>query len=87
MERIRLHCLLDGRDVGETSALEYLEPLEARLSELRAAGHDVAIASGGGRQTTTMDRYDANWPFVENGWKVKLQNPTSRACACAAAMR
>ncbi|HCI50613.1 MAG TPA: 2,3-bisphosphoglycerate-independent phosphoglycerate mutase, partial [Clostridiales bacterium] len=26
------------------------------------------IASGGGRMTITMDRYQANWPMVKAGW-------------------
>ena len=28
VKKIRLHILLDGRDVSETSALEYVAPLE-----------------------------------------------------------
>ena len=28
VERVRVHTLLDGRDVGETSALEYIDPFE-----------------------------------------------------------
>ena len=31
VKRVRLHILFDGRDVGETSALEYLDPFEAFL--------------------------------------------------------
>jgi 2,3-bisphosphoglycerate-independent phosphoglycerate mutase len=65
---IRLHALLDGRDVGETTALDYIEPAEARVAALQAVGHDVAFASGGGRMVTTMDRYDADWRIVERGW-------------------
>ena len=29
VSRVRVHILLDGRDVGETSALEYIDPFEA----------------------------------------------------------
>jgi 2,3-bisphosphoglycerate-independent phosphoglycerate mutase len=68
IERVRLHLLLDGRDVGETSALDYVEPLEARIAAWQAAGNDVAVASGGGRMRVTMDRYDADWRIVERGW-------------------
>ena len=32
--RVRVHALLDGRDVGERSALTYLDALEAELSRL-----------------------------------------------------
>ena len=68
VRRVRVHALLDGRDVGEKSALEYLRPLESRLKNLSTAGRDYQIASGGGRMVTTMDRYNANWQVVENGW-------------------
>ncbi len=65
---VRVHILLDGRDVGETSALDYVEPFEAFISELRAPDFDIKIASGGGRMSITMDRYEANWKMVEAGW-------------------
>ena len=70
--RIRVHILLDGRDVGETSALDYVIPFEAFLADLRAKGCDARIASGGGRMFITMDRYNANWPMVERGWKTHV---------------
>lgn len=66
--KARIHALLDGRDVGEQSALEYIEPFEAFLSSLNARGVDFRIASGGGRQYITMDRYNANWEQVRRGW-------------------
>lgn len=65
---VRVHILLDGRDVGETSALEYVRPFEAFLASLRDMSFDVKIASGGGRMKITMDRYEANWKMVEEGW-------------------
>ena len=70
---IRVHILLDGRDVGETSALDYIDPFEAFLAELNADGTcDAKIASGGGRMQITMDRYEANWKMVELGWKTHV---------------
>ncbi len=68
VKRVRIHILLDGRDVGETSALDYVVPFEAFLDELRDADFDIKIASGGGRMNITMDRYGANWAMVEKGW-------------------
>ena len=65
---VRIHTLIDGRDVGETSALDYILPFEDFLSAMRSADFDVKIASGGGRMQITMDRYEANWKMVENGW-------------------
>ena len=63
----------DGRDVPATSALTYVEQLEQVLAELREPGFDYAIASGGGRMQITMDRYQANWPMVEAGWRTHVQ--------------
>jgi 2,3-bisphosphoglycerate-independent phosphoglycerate mutase len=71
--KVRLHILLDGRDVGETSALDYVDPFEAYLEGLRGPGFDVAIASGGGRMTITMDRYEANWAMVQRGWDIHVR--------------
>ena len=67
------HILLDGRDVPATSALEYVARLEEVLAGLRTDGADYAIASGGGRMKITMDRYEANWPMVEEGWHTHVQ--------------
>ena len=72
VRKIRLHILLDGRDVGETSALDYVEPFEAYLDTIRDENCDVRIASGGGRMVITMDRYEANWAMVELGWKTHV---------------
>ena len=72
VNRVRIHILIDGRDVGETSALEYILPFEAFLQELRTPDFDVMIASGGGRMQITMDRYEANWSMVEAGWKTHV---------------
>ncbi|MDR0656671.1 MAG: 2,3-bisphosphoglycerate-independent phosphoglycerate mutase [Treponema sp.] len=94
VQRVRVHVLFDGRDVGETSALEYLDPFEAFLREQSStgssgsagnsssAGFDAKIASGGGRMWITMDRYGANWPQVERGWNTHVHG-TARAFASA----
>lgn len=72
VKTVRIHALLDGRDVPETSALEYTEPFEAFMAEISDETFDVKIASGGGRMNITMDRYEANWPMVERGWKTHV---------------
>ena len=72
VKKVRIHVLLDGRDVGETSALEYVCPFEEYISSLRSADFDIKIASGGGRMKITMDRYEANWGMVEAGWKTHV---------------
>ncbi len=72
--KVRVHALLDGRDVPETSALQYVDQIEAVLAEIsKKPGRDYRVASGGGRMTTTMDRYEADWSMVERGWKVHIQ--------------
>jgi 2,3-bisphosphoglycerate-independent phosphoglycerate mutase len=72
LRRVRIHILLDGRDVPETSALDYVGPFEAFLAELRNDGFDARIASGGGRMNITMDRYEADWSMVERGWRTHV---------------
>jgi 2,3-bisphosphoglycerate-independent phosphoglycerate mutase len=68
ISRIRIHGLLDGRDVDARSALTYFEPLERFCGDLRKSGCDCRVASGGGRMVTTMDRYQADWDVVARGW-------------------
>jgi 2,3-bisphosphoglycerate-independent phosphoglycerate mutase len=72
LRRVRVHILLDGRDVGETSALEFILPFESFLAEIRGADFDARIASGGGRMKITMDRYEADWAMVERGWQTHV---------------
>lgn len=70
VKKIRVHALLDGRDVDPTSALVYISPLEEFLSSF--ANCDYRIASGGGRMYLTMDRYNADWSMVERGWNAHV---------------
>ncbi len=68
-----VHILLDGRDVPPTSALEYVDRLEAFLATLNQDNTiDFAIASGGGRMQITMDRYQADWQMVARGWNTHI---------------
>jgi 2,3-bisphosphoglycerate-independent phosphoglycerate mutase len=85
VKRVRVHGLLDGRDVGQKSALDYFGPLEEQLAALSRDGRDYRFASGGGRMVTTMDRYGANWKVVENGWKAHVLGEGRQfASACEA---
>jgi len=78
VQKIRVHILLDGRDVGETSALDYVVPFESFLAEINQSGVDYAIASGGGRMVVTMDRYEADWDIVKLGWETHVQGRGER---------
>ena len=74
VRKARIHILLDGRDVGETSALDYVDPFEKFLAGLNAdKSVDYCIASGGGRMAITMDRYNANWDMVKRGWDTHVR--------------
>jgi 2,3-bisphosphoglycerate-independent phosphoglycerate mutase len=70
--RLRVHILTDGRDVGERTALTYIDRVEESLRTHRGNGLDYLIASGGGRMIVTMDRYGADWSIVERGWKAHV---------------
>jgi 2,3-bisphosphoglycerate-independent phosphoglycerate mutase len=86
VKRLYVHVLLDGRDVAPTSALTYVDRLEAALGALRAGGVDARIASGGGRMITTMDRYEADWRIVERGWRAHVLGDGRRFASAAAAV-
>ena len=66
--KVRLHILLDGRDVPEGSSVNYVKDIEAHMATLNGDGFDAKIASGGGRMYITMDRYEADWDMVKRGW-------------------
>lgn len=67
--KVRLHVLLDGRDVPGKSALKYLTMTEELLTKINSdSNYDYRIASGGGRMKVTMDRYNADWTIVKKGW-------------------
>jgi len=73
VKAVRVHALLDGRDVAPRSALTYVARLEATLTALRERGVDALVASGGGRMRITMDRYEADWEMVRRGWDVHVR--------------
>ena len=73
-KKVRIHPLLDGRDVGERTALDYVVPTEEKLKKISGEkGLDYAIASGGGRMRVTMDRYNSDWAIVKRGWDAHVR--------------
>jgi len=73
LARVCVHALLDGRDVGEKSALDYIIPTEDKLRKIsQEKGLKYYIASGGGRMKVTMDRYNADWNIVKRGWEAHV---------------
>ena len=87
VKRVRVHALLDGRDVGEKSAETYVSRLERTLAELRSSDFDVLPASGGGRMRITMDRYEADWGMVQRGWQVHVLGEGQRFPSLSAALQ
>jgi len=59
---VMLHCLLDGRDVAQKSALTFIDKLYKELGEYK----NIAIATVGGRYYG-MDR-DKRWDRVEKAY-------------------
>ena len=62
VEKVYVHCFLDGRDTPPASGKEYVEQLQAKIDEI-GVGH---IASLHGRYYA-MDR-DTNWDRVEKSY-------------------
>ena len=71
-KQIRLHVLLDGRDVPDGSSDGFLAEVAAVATTLQARGVTLLVASGGGRMFVTMDRYESDWSIVERGWKAHV---------------
>lgn len=68
VRRMRVHCMFDGRDVPPQSEPKYIERFENFVKQFADA--DIKIASGGGRMTTTCDRYENDWGMVERGFNM-----------------
>ena len=67
--QVRVHILLDGRDVDPRSAPCYIALLQESLERInRQPSRNYSIASGGGRMCITMDRYQADWQMVKRGY-------------------
>ncbi len=87
VSKARVHILLDGRDVPSDSALIYIQQLEDVLKELNDGSFDGKIASGGGRMTITMDRYQADWAMVERGWNIHVKGEGRQFASAAEAVQ
>ena len=66
VKRVRIHALIDGRDVSPQSEPKYIQRIEKFIVKLGSP--DYKIASGGGRMVITCDRYENDWGMVEQGW-------------------
>ena len=85
LRRLRLHALLDGRDVGIQTAERYVAEIEALFSSINGQeGFDYRFASGGGRERIVMDR-DRNWSKVAEGWELIVHGAGERRFSSMAA--
>ncbi len=72
IKKLRVHALLDGRDVGIQTAQKYVFELEEDFTFINShEGFEYAFASGGGREAIVMDR-DHNWAKVAEGWHLMV---------------
>ncbi|MDQ6987909.1 MAG: 2,3-bisphosphoglycerate-independent phosphoglycerate mutase [Mariprofundaceae bacterium] len=72
VKHLRVHALLDGRDVAIQSAQKYVCLLEELFVFINDHdGFDYAFACGGGRESIIMDR-DHNWGKVAEGWNLMV---------------
>jgi len=72
INKLRIHALLDGRDVGIQSAQYFVSELEDKFTTINQHdGFDFAFACGAGRERLIMDR-DNNWPKVAEGWDLMV---------------
>ena len=75
VKHIRIHLVLDGRDVPPQSAERYVRALEDLLKNLTDEDGkkcDYKIADGGGRMVYIADRYETDWSIVQRGWKAMV---------------
>ncbi len=80
LDRVYIHAYLDGRDVPPSSALEYLDALEAKAAELGAGR--IATISG---RYWAMDR-DKRWDRVEKAYAALVRGEGERASTARAAV-
>lgn len=75
VDHIRIHLVLDGRDVPPRSAEKYVKKLEDFIKSLHdnyGNTPDYKIADGGGRMVYVADRYETDWSIVERGWNAMV---------------
>ncbi|MBF0281044.1 MAG: 2,3-bisphosphoglycerate-independent phosphoglycerate mutase [Zetaproteobacteria bacterium] len=77
VHKLRIHALLDGRDVAIQSAETYVAMIEAEFEKInQVTGFDYAFHYAGGRERVVMDR-DRDWGKVALGWQAMVHG----ACA------
>ena len=80
VEKVYVHCFLDGRDTAPTSAKGYVEELQAKMKEIGVG----EIASLEGRYYA-MDR-DNRWDRVEKAYRAVAEGQGEKAEDALAAL-
>jgi 2,3-bisphosphoglycerate-independent phosphoglycerate mutase len=80
LQKVYVHCFLDGRDTPPSSGLEYARELEAQMNQI-----------GVGKIATVIGRYyvmdrDTNWNRVEPAYQALTQGVGIYASSAAAAI-
>lgn len=78
LERVYVHCFLDGRDVGPKTALTYIKELEQAMAALGLG--QIATVSG---RYYAMDR-DKRWERVEKAYAALVKGEGSEAASATA---
>ena len=81
LEKVYVHCFLDGRDTPPTSGKEYVAQLEAKMVELGVG--KVATVSG---RYYAMDR-DKNWDRVKLAYDAMTKSEGTRSDSATGAIQ
>lgn len=81
LEKVYVHCFLDGRDTPPTSGKEYVAQLEAKMAELGVG--KVATVSG---RYYAMDR-DKNWDRVKLAYDAMTKSEGTRSDSATGAIQ
>ncbi len=81
LEKVYVHCFLDGRDTPPQSALGYAKELEAKMAEIGVG--EIAMVSG---RYYAMDR-DNNYDRVEKAYKAMTMGEAEKAESAVAGIQ
>ena len=80
LEKVYVHCFMDGRDTPPDSGLSYIRALEQKMKEIGVG--EIATISG---RYYAMDR-DKNWDRVEKAYAAITDGTGVKAASAEAAM-
>ena len=81
LEKVYVHCFLDGRDTPPASGKEFIEQLEAKMKEIGVG--QIGVVSG---RYYAMDR-DNRWDRVELAYKALTEGEGVKGTDAAAAVQ